>query len=84
MVSFKPKFRPSADEILNHAWFNEIKEMKKEQLENIEKEIRDEFMKLVDEVRDLNQKKIEKENIILKYPAIINQVHMKLMIHIKI
>ena len=62
MVHAKPKLRPSADEILDHAWFKEINDMSQEQLENIEREIRDDLISLVDEVQNLNQIQLENAN----------------------
>ena len=44
MVSFKPKNRPSIDEILNSDWMKEIREMTKEQMEELENEVRNEFL----------------------------------------
>ena len=45
MVSFQPKERPSIDEILNSDWMKEINNMNKEELEQLEKELKEEFLK---------------------------------------
>ena len=43
MVSFKPNERPTIEKILNNNWFNEIKNLNTEQLNNLENEMREEF-----------------------------------------
>ena len=43
MVSYIPEERPTIEEILNDDWFNEIKNLNSEQLNNLEKEMREEF-----------------------------------------
>ena len=45
MVAYKPKERPTIDEILNHAWMKQIKELNEEELEELENQIREEFLK---------------------------------------
>ena len=58
MVTYNPSLRPSAEEVLNHPWFNEINEMNVETKEKIENEIREVFMKLVDTVKNNTQREI--------------------------
>ena len=43
MVSYIPEERPTIEEILNDDWFNEIKNLNNEQLDNLDKEIIEEF-----------------------------------------
>ena len=43
MVSFKYYKRPTIEEVLNHNWFLEIKNMNKEQLNELENEIKEDF-----------------------------------------
>jgi len=45
MVSYKPNERPSIEEILNDAWFKEIRDLNEDQLKQLEKEIQEEFLK---------------------------------------
>lgn len=45
MVSYRPEERPSIDQILNDEWFNEIRNLNENQLNDLETEIRDEFSK---------------------------------------
>ena len=45
MVSFKPKNRPTIEEILNDDWIKEIRELNEDQLKALEKEILEEFSK---------------------------------------
>ena len=45
MVSYKPSDRPTIEEILNSEWMKEIKEMNNEQINKLENEIKEEFIK---------------------------------------
>ena len=45
MVAYKPNERPSIKEILNSEWMKEIRDMNAEQLEQLENEVREEFLK---------------------------------------
>ena len=45
MVSYLPQERPSIKDIFNSNWMKEIKDMNDEQLEQLENEIREEFLK---------------------------------------
>jgi len=55
MVSFIPDKRPSIKEILNDPWMKEINDMNEDQLEQLNLEIIDEFMKLKDKKDKLNE-----------------------------
>ena len=44
MVAYKPYERPNIEEILSHEWMKEINDLNKEQYEELENEIRLEFM----------------------------------------
>ena len=44
MVSFRPKDRPTIKEILNDDWMKEIRDLNKKQLDELENEIRIEFL----------------------------------------
>ena len=46
MVSYKPKKRPSIDNILNDPWMMEINKMNEEELDNLHKNIMEEFIEL--------------------------------------
>ena len=65
MVTCNPNSRPSAQEILNHPWFNEIREINnnEEKMEELENKIRENFMNLVDVVKSISKKIIEVKNI---------------------
>ena len=43
MVNFSPNERPSIDEILKDDWLKEINELNEEQMNTLEKEIKQEF-----------------------------------------
>ena len=61
MVSFKPSERPTIEQIYNSNWMKEIKEMNDEQLEELENEIREEFLKReikLNEAKQNNKKEI--------------------------
>ena len=45
MVSYRPNERPSIEEILNDAWFKEIRDLNEDQLKQLEKEVQEEFLK---------------------------------------
>jgi len=45
MISFNPEERPTIEEILNDEWMKEIRDLNDEQLKEIEKEIREEFLR---------------------------------------
>ena len=55
MVSFNPGKRPSIKEILNDPWMKEINDMNEDQLEQLNLEIIDEFMKLKYKKDKLNE-----------------------------
>ena len=61
MVSYNPKQRPSTQDILKHDWFKEINEMNEEQLNKLENEIKEEFIKLSEMVKKNNQREIKAE-----------------------
>ena len=62
MVSKDPKSRPTIERILKHDWFKEILIMKKEQLNELENEINNEFKIREPGVRENLKKKIIKKN----------------------
>ena len=68
MVEFNPKKRIKIDEILNHKWFGEIRNMNEKELEKYEEviKLKEEFIrrkKIVDEkVKDEIKKNIEESN----------------------
>ena len=59
MVAYNPSERPTIEEILESDWMKELNEMNEEQLEELENEIREEFLKREKLVE--NFKKIKKE-----------------------
>ena len=63
MVSYNPKMRPSAEEILNFNWFKEINEMSEVQMNELENKIRDELLKLSDSVQYNSKRIIKAKNI---------------------
>ena len=62
MIAYNPKTRPSVDEILNHSWFNEINNMSNIQKNDLEKGMKVEFTKLVENVKENMQKEIQAAN----------------------
>ena len=55
MVSYKPERRPRIKEILNDPWMKEINDMNEDQLNELNNEIIEEFMKLQEKKNDLNE-----------------------------
>ena len=45
MASYEPKRRPKIDEVLSDEWFNNIKNYKPEEIDNLENEIKKELEK---------------------------------------
>jgi len=45
MIAYQPKERPSIEEILKSDWMQEINNMNKDELEKLEKELKEEFLK---------------------------------------
>ena len=68
MVAYNPDSRPNAEEILNHSWFNEIKEINLEQKNKLEDEIKKEFSDLSIIVKEKNQQEIKAVDRIEEYP----------------
>ena len=65
MISYEPKNRPTIDVILEHPWFKEINDMKKNNLkgfQDLEKKIKDYFTSLLEEVKEQNIEYIKKED----------------------
>jgi serine/threonine protein kinase len=56
MVSYSPNKRPTIQEILDSDWMKEIKNLNKDQLEQLENEIREEFLKRKPIVEDAIKK----------------------------
>ena len=69
MVSYSPDSRPNAEEILNHPWFNEIKEMNEEQKDKIEDEIKKEFTNLSQIIKNNFEKEFVAKDRIIEYPV---------------
>ena len=69
MVSYNPDSRLSAEEILNHPWFNEIKEMNQEQKDKIEDEIKKEFTNLSQIIKNNFEKEFVAKDRIIEYPV---------------
>jgi serine/threonine protein kinase len=61
MVAYKPNERPSIKEILNSEWMKEIRDMNAEQLEQLENEVREEFLKREPLVKEGLSKDMEVE-----------------------
>ena len=59
MVSFKPSDRPSIQEILDSEWMKEIREMNQAQLDQLESEIRKEFLSREEEVNNFLKQEME-------------------------
>ena len=68
MVAYNPDSRPNAEEILNHSWFNEIKEINLEQKNKLEEEIKKEFSNLSIIVKEKNQQEMKAVDRIEEYP----------------
>jgi len=68
MVSYEPNSRPTAEEVLKHPWFNEIKEMNLEQRENLDKEIKEELLRLSIVVKEKSQKEMRAVDRIIDQP----------------
>ena len=64
LVSYSPNKRLNAEDILNHPWFKELDEIKKndEQKEKIDDEIKQVFLKLENDVKIYSKKEIEAKN----------------------
>jgi serine/threonine protein kinase len=64
MVTYNPNSRPNAETVLNHPWFDEIKELKKnkEKMEKIEDEIKQKFIDLEQNVKEGVKKYLEANN----------------------
>ena len=63
MVAYKPNERPSIKEILNSEWMKEIRNMNAEQLEQLENEVREEFLKREPLVKEGLSKEMEVEEV---------------------
>jgi len=62
MVSFKYYKRPTIEEVLNHDWFLEIKNMNKEQLSKLENEIKEDFKNRDKKIEECSKIEITKKN----------------------
>ena len=64
MVTYNPGSRPSAETVLNHPWFDEIKELKKdkEKMVKIENELKQKLIDLEPTVREKVKKHLEAKN----------------------
>ena len=63
MVAFKPNERPTIEEIFDSDWMKEIKEMSKEQLEELENEIKEQFLIRESLINDAKKTQKEINNI---------------------
>lgn len=59
MVSFRPQERPTIEEILNDDWMKEIRDLKKEEYDELENKIREEFLKREKDINEELKKKIQ-------------------------
>ena len=64
MITYNPDSRPTAEEVLNHPWFNEINELKKDEkkMEKIENKIKQKFIDLEQTVKQNFKKEMEAKN----------------------
>ena len=65
MIAYQPKERPSIEEILNSSWMKEINNLNQDELEQLEKELKEEFLKrqpLVDAGLKEDEIKLEQED----------------------
>ena len=64
MVTYNPNSRPNAEDILNHPWFNDIKEIEnnEEKMEELENKLKEYLMNLVDIVKGNLKKVMEVKN----------------------
>ena len=62
MVSFRAKDRPIFQEIFNSEWMKEIRDMKEEQLDKLESDVKQEFATREPEVKDGRKKEMETNN----------------------
>jgi serine/threonine protein kinase len=65
MIAYQPKERPSIEEILNSSWMKEINDLNQDELEQLEKELKEEFLKrqpLVDAGLKEDEIKLEQED----------------------
>ena len=70
MVSYNPNSRPTAEEVLNHPWFNEINEMNSEQKQKLEDELTKELHELSFIVKEKSQKEIKAVDRIVEKPML--------------
>ena len=59
MVAYNPKERPTIEEILESSWMKEIRDLKEEELTQLENEIREDFLKREIEVNKALKQKME-------------------------
>ena len=62
MISFRAKDRPIFQEIFNSEWMKEIRDMKEEQLDKLESDVKQEFATREPEVKDGRKKEMETNN----------------------
>ena len=55
MVAFHPSERPSINEILKSNWLKEINDLNENEEDILEKEVRDELIKIYDDIKDNNK-----------------------------
>jgi len=59
MVSFRPQERPTIEDIFNDDWMKEIRDLSKEELNELESKIREEFLEREQKVNEELKKKIQ-------------------------
>ena len=58
MINYNPQQRPTVEEVLKHEWFKEINDMNEEQINDLKNKVKEEFIKLINSVKEYSQKEI--------------------------
>ena len=59
MINYNPQQRPTVEEVLKHEWFKEINDMNEEQINDLKNKVKEEFIKLINTVKEYSQKEIK-------------------------
>ena len=59
MINYNPQQRPTVEEVLKHKWFKEINDMNEEQINDLKNKVKEEFIKLINTVKEYSQKEIK-------------------------
>ena len=59
MINYNPQQRPTVEEVLKHEWFKEINDMNEEQINALKNKVKEEFIKLINTVKEYSQKEIK-------------------------